>query len=137
VFGIGLNYSEHVAESGFAVGAHSAPLLGLSEHADPQEYWQRRSQFTEAELARIFLPAAGVTDWLVDTGYAEGVADVAQLAEWSGGHAHEVVRVEQVAEQAVHAPGDYATGSTAISPSRPRPRSPKLPLVGATAAACG
>jgi uncharacterized protein len=102
------------SQLGFAVRAHCAPLLGLSEHADPQEYWQRRSQFTEAELARNFLRAAGVSDWLVDTGYAEGVADVAQLAEWSGGHAHEVVRLEQVAEQAVHAPGDYASAFVEI-----------------------
>ena len=94
---------------GFAVRAHCAPLLGLPKHADPQDYWQRRSQLTEAELARIFLRAAGVTDWLVDTGYAEGVAGVAQFAEWSGGRAHEVVRLEQVAEQAAHAPGDYAS----------------------------
>jgi uncharacterized protein len=94
---------------GFAVRAHCAPLLDLPKHAEPEEYWQRRSELTEAELARIFLPAAGVTDWLVDTGYAEGVAGVAQLAEWSGGRAHEVVRLEQVAEQAAHAPGDYAS----------------------------
>ncbi len=94
---------------GFGVRAHCAPLLGLPEHADPQAYWQRRSQLTEAELARIFLRAAGVSDWLVDTGYAEGVAGVAQFAEWSGGRAHEVVRLEQVAEQAAHAPGDYAS----------------------------
>ena len=94
---------------GFAVRAHCAPLLGLPKHAGAGEYWQRRSPFTETELARIFLPAAGVSDWLVDTGYADGVADVAQLAEWSGGRAHEVVRLEQVAEQAAHAPGDYAS----------------------------
>ncbi len=57
------------SQLGFAVRAHCAPLLGLPKHADPQAYWERRSQFTEAELARIFLPAAGVSDWLVDTGY--------------------------------------------------------------------
>jgi hypothetical protein len=94
---------------GFAVRAHCAPLLGLPKHADPQKYWQRRSQLTETELARIFLRAAGVSDWLVDTGYAEDVADVAQVAELSAGHAHEVVRLEQVAEQAAHAAGDYAS----------------------------
>ncbi|MDT5317714.1 MAG: uncharacterized protein QOD88_236 [Mycobacterium sp.] len=94
---------------GFAVRAHCAPLLGLPKHADPQKYWQRRSQLSETELARIFLRAAGVSDWLVDTGYAEGVADVAQVAELSVGRAHEVVRLEQVAEQAAHAAGDYAS----------------------------
>jgi predicted TIM-barrel fold metal-dependent hydrolase len=102
------------SQLGFAVRAHCAPLLGLPKHVDPQEYWQRRSQLTEAELARIFLPASGVSDWLVDTGYAEGVTGVAQLAEWSGGRAHEVVRLEQVAEQAAHAPGDYAAAFAEI-----------------------
>ena len=94
---------------GFAVRAHCAPLLGLPKHADPHKYWQRRSRLTETELARIFLRAAGVSDWLVDTGYAEGVAGVAQVAELSANRAHEVVRLEQVAEQAAHAAGDYAS----------------------------
>jgi uncharacterized protein len=97
------------SQLGFAVRAHCAPLLGLPKHVDPQEYWQHRSQLSEAELARIFLPAAGVGDWLVDTGYAQGVAGVTQVAEWSGGRAHEVVRLEQVAEQAARASGDYAS----------------------------
>ena len=94
---------------GFAVRAHCAPLLGLPEHAEPYEYWQRRSRLTEPELARIFLQAAGVSDWLIDTGYADGVANVAQVAESSNGRAHEVVRLEQVAEQAAEAAGDYAS----------------------------
>jgi uncharacterized protein len=102
------------SQLGFAVRAHCAPLLGLPKHVDPQEYWQRRSQLSEAELARIFLPAAGVSDWLVDTGYAQDVAGVTQVAEWSGGRAHEVVRLEQVAEQAAHAPGDYASAFAGI-----------------------
>ena len=93
------------SQLGFAVRAHCAPLLRLPKHAGADEYWQRRSQLAETELARIFLQAAGVSDWLVDTGYAEGVADVAQIAECSGGRAHEVVRLEQVAEQAAHSPG--------------------------------
>ena len=97
------------SQLGFAVRAHCAPLLGLPKHAGADEYWQRRSQFTEPELARIFLQAAGVSDWLVDTGYAEGVADVGQVAEWSSGRAHEVVRLEQVAEQAAQTSGDYAS----------------------------
>ncbi len=109
------------SQLGFAVRAHCAPLLGLSKHADPQAYWQRRSQLTEAELGRIFLRAAGVSDWLVDTGYADGVADVAQLAEWSGSRAHEVVRLEQVAEQAAHASGDYASAFNEILHRRAAP----------------
>ncbi|MGA8544293.1 MAG: amidohydrolase family protein [Mycobacterium sp.] len=97
------------SQLGFALRNHCAPLLGLPKHSDADEYWQRRCQLAETELARIFLQAAGVSDWLVDTGYAEGVADVEQIADCSGGRAHEVVRLEQVAEQAAHSPGDYAS----------------------------
>jgi predicted TIM-barrel fold metal-dependent hydrolase len=105
---------------GFAVRAHCAPLLGLPQHAEPEEYWARRSQHTEAGLARIFLRAAGVTDWLIDTGYADGVAEVAQVAEVSANRAHEVVRLEQVAEQAADSPGDYASAFEQILRRRMR-----------------
>ena len=97
------------SQLGFAVRTHCAPVLGLPSHVEPQDYWARRSQFTEAELARLFLSGAKVSDWLVDTGFAAAVADVDELAELSGGKAHEVVRLEQVAEQAAQAPGDYAS----------------------------
>jgi uncharacterized protein len=93
---------------GFAVRTHCAPLLGLPRHADPDTYWHRRSEFTEADLARLFLPAAGVSDWLVDTGLSEGVADVRAIGAYSGGRVHEVIRLEQVAELAADAPGEYA-----------------------------
>ncbi len=94
-----------------------SPILGLPRHVDPQTYWDRRSQFSEAELARRFLQAAGVTDWLVETGIGydvSGMASVAGLGELSGSHAHEVVRLEQVAEQAVQASGDYASAFNEI-----------------------
>ncbi len=93
---------------GFAVRAHCAPLLGLPQHADPDDYWRRRCEFTETDLARLFLPAAGVSDWLVDTGLREGTAELDSMAEFSAGRVHEVVRLEQVAEQAVADTGGYA-----------------------------
>ena len=96
------------SQLGFAVRNHCAALLGLPRHVDPQAYWEHRSRLDEAELARLFLPAAGVTDWLVDTGIGADVASVGDLARLSGGRAHEVVRLEQVAEQAARAHGDYA-----------------------------
>ncbi|HVQ98349.1 MAG TPA: amidohydrolase, partial [Mycobacterium sp.] len=99
------------SQLGFAVRTHCAPLLGLPSHVAEQQYWERRSQIGETELAQLFLRAAKVTDWLVDTGLeggAEGVTDPIRLAALSGGRAHEVVRLEQVAEQAAHAAGDYA-----------------------------
>ena len=97
------------SQLGFAVRAHCAPMLNLPRHADPQTYWDRRSEFSELDLARLFLPAAGVTDWVVDTGFARGVADVAGMAELSGRRAHEIVRLESVAEDAAQVAGDYAS----------------------------
>jgi predicted TIM-barrel fold metal-dependent hydrolase len=93
---------------GFAVRAHCAPLLGLPEHADPQAYWDRRSELTEDQLAQVFLPAAGVSDWLVDTGLPGAIAGLPEMAGASGGAVGEIVRLEQVAEDAAASPGDYA-----------------------------
>ncbi len=97
------------SQLGFAVRAHCGPVVGLPKHAEPQSYWERRSQFSEAELARMFLTGAGVSDWLVDTGIGTDTAGLAGMAELSGNRAYEVVRLEEVAEQAAQAPGDYAT----------------------------
>ena len=96
------------SQLGFAVRARCAPLLGLHRHVDPARYWDRRSELGECDLARLFLPAAGVSDWLVDTGLG-GVAGVAEMAALSGSRALEIIRLEEVAEQAAHAPGAYAT----------------------------
>ncbi|KAA0108459.1 amidohydrolase family protein [Mycolicibacterium sp. P1-5] len=93
---------------GYAVRAHCAPLLGLPEHADPRSYWQRRSELSENQLARVFLPAAGVSDWLVDTGLPGDIAGLPEMADASGGDVGEIVRLEQLAERAAASPGDYA-----------------------------
>ena len=99
---------------GFAIRAHCAPLLGLPRHAGADEYWQRRSELGEQHLARVFLRAAGVSDWLVDTGLTDGVAGLDDIGRASGARVHEVVRLEQVAEQAARADGDYAGAFEAI-----------------------
>ncbi len=97
------------SQLGFAVRAHCAPLLGLPGHADPDEYWHRRCEYSELDLARLFLPAAKVSDWLVDTGFAGGVAGLDDMADVSGGRVHEIVRLESVAEAAACDKGDYAS----------------------------
>jgi predicted TIM-barrel fold metal-dependent hydrolase len=93
---------------GFAVRAHCAPLLGLAPHADADAYWDGRSALVEQDVAHRFLVAAHVSDWLVDTGFAGGVADLNQLATMAAGDVHEVVRLESVAEEAAVTPGSYA-----------------------------
>lgn len=92
---------------GFAVRAHCAPMLGLSRHADADTYWRRRCAVPEPELARLFLSAARVSDWLLDTGFARGVADLDAMVAMGVGEVAEVVRLESVAEQAAAAAGDY------------------------------
>jgi uncharacterized protein len=93
---------------GFAVRAHCAPLLGLRRHVDADAYWSRRCEYAEGDLARLFLSSANASDWLVDTGFASGVADLAALDGLSVGDVHDIVRLESVAEEAVHVAGDYA-----------------------------
>jgi uncharacterized protein len=104
-----LTHSGFDSQLGFAVRTHCGPLLGLSKHAEPHEYWEHRRRHSDTELARLFLPAAKVSDWLVDTGIGDETAGIADMAELSGNRAHEVVRLEQVAEQAAQTPGDYAS----------------------------
>ena len=93
---------------GFAVRAHCAPILGLAPHVEPHLYWERRSERAAAQLAGVFLAAAGVSDWLVDTGLSADVAGPPDIAAASGSAAHEILRLEQIAEQAASAPGGYA-----------------------------
>ena len=102
---------------GFAVRAYCAPMLGLPAHADPQAYSAARESLTAGELARIFLSAAGVGHWLVDTGL-EGLAGLPEIADAAGGRVHEVIRIEQIAEQAAAAPGDYAAAFRKILRAR-------------------
>ena len=55
-----------------------------------------------------------MSDWLVDTGFASGVADLAAMSGLRVGSVHEVVRLETVAEDALRHPGDYATAFASI-----------------------
>lgn len=87
------------SQLGFAIRAWCAPLLGLPRHACADDYWAARSALPEADLNRRFLSAAGVGDWLVDTGIGAGsVLDPAGMAAASGFASHEVVRLEPVLE---------------------------------------
>ncbi|MGW0161006.1 amidohydrolase family protein [Mycobacterium sp. NPDC003323] len=96
------------SQLGFAVRAHCAPLLGLPAHADDDTYWAARQQIPDDELAQRFLTAAGVTEWLVDTGLGAGISDLATMSHTVDGRVREVVRLETVAEDAAAQPGDYA-----------------------------
>ncbi|GAB4991455.1 hypothetical protein MAHJHV60_45710 [Mycobacterium avium subsp. hominissuis] len=99
--------------------AHCAPILGLSRHADPQSYWERRCQLSEHELARLFLPAASsAISATPATTPCPIPVSTNQLLTPAAGPAAELVRLEEVAEQAAQAPGDYAAAFDEILAAR-------------------
>ena len=88
------------SQLGFAVRRWCAPVLGLEPHATAESYLQRRAELGPAEVDRRLLHAADDEAWLVDSGWqTDQVLTPAQLAEASGAPAHEIVRLEAVAEQ--------------------------------------
>jgi predicted TIM-barrel fold metal-dependent hydrolase len=98
---------------GFAIRRWCAPVLDLEPSAPAGEYTARRAGLGAAEVNRRFLRAAQVGAWLVDTGYQTSrVLTPAQLAEVSGTPAHEVVRLEALAEHVARA-GVTAAGYAA------------------------
>jgi predicted TIM-barrel fold metal-dependent hydrolase len=88
------------SQLGFAVRRWCAPLLDLEPSAPADRYLRRRAELGPAEVNRRLLHAAEVDAWLVDTGYqTDQVLTPDQLAQASGTPAHEIVRLEAVAER--------------------------------------
>jgi hypothetical protein len=101
------------SQLGVAVRRWCAPVLGLEPSVPADTYIERRIELGTAEVNRRLLRAAQVDAWLVDTGYqADQVSTAGQLASASGAPAHEVVRLEAVAEQ-VASSGTSAEGFAA------------------------
>ncbi len=98
------------SQVGFAVRRWCAPLLDLPAHASAPDYLARRRALGQAEVDARLLGAAGVGTWLVDAGHGAGLVQTPrQLAAAGGGTAHEVVRLEAVAEELVAGGGqDWA-----------------------------
>jgi predicted TIM-barrel fold metal-dependent hydrolase len=84
---------------GLAVRRWCAPVLDLPAHTPAVEYLDRRAVLGFAEVNARFLAAAGLQALCVDTGYEpEPILSPGELGELIGGPAHEIVRLEQVAE---------------------------------------
>jgi predicted TIM-barrel fold metal-dependent hydrolase len=84
---------------GLAVRALCPPLLGLPPHAAPADYLARRAELGTQELNQRLLRATGIGDYLIDTGLNGSLLGLSDIATVSGGRAHEVVRLEAIAEQ--------------------------------------
>jgi predicted TIM-barrel fold metal-dependent hydrolase len=84
---------------GVAVRRWCAPALDLPAGASPGEYVARRLSLGPDESNRRLLGAAGLRALLVDTGLAGAdLLDPGELGRLAGASAHEVVRLESVAE---------------------------------------
>jgi len=88
---------------GFAVRRWCPPLLDLEAHCPPGRYLERRRELGAREVMRRLLGADGIGDYLVDTGPAADLTGPEELAAAGGARAHEVVRLERLAELAADA----------------------------------
>lgn len=96
---------------GLAIRRWCAPLLDLDQFPSPEAYLERRAALGE-EANRLLLRETGVEDLLVDTGYRAGdLLGPEELGRLAGARAHEVVRLEAVAEVVARKgvePGEYS-----------------------------
>ncbi|MFB7516213.1 amidohydrolase [Streptomyces sp. NPDC056144] len=92
-------------QTGFAVRRWCPPLLGLEPHCPPARYLARRRELGAAEAARRLLRATGIAAYLVDTGLPGDLTRPAEIAAAGGAEAHEIVRLEPLAEQVADTSG--------------------------------
>ncbi|HET9143447.1 amidohydrolase family protein [Actinophytocola sp.] len=85
---------------GLAVRRWCAPVLDLPPHTDRTSYLRRRAELGRRVVTERLLRAAGVSDWLVDTGFVPE-PPLSGPGTLGRGTDHEVVRIEQVAETVV------------------------------------
>lgn len=99
------------SQLGFAIRRWCAEPLDLPVHVPMADYWTRRTELGEAEVTSRFLSAAGVSDWLIDTGFRSAdLLDPAAMAQVSGARTREILRLEVLAESVITTisdPRDY------------------------------
>ena len=84
---------------GLAIRRWCTPLLGLEPHAQADDYWRRRSELAPDELAGLMLRAAGVSRWIVDTGFkGDLITTPEELTRLSGIPSSSILRLERLAE---------------------------------------
>jgi hypothetical protein len=92
------------SQAGFAFRRLCPPVLGLPPHAELADYVARRAEVGAAEVSKRFLGAAGLSCLCVDTGFTpEPLTSPDELGDLAGATAHEIVRLERVAEDVVAA----------------------------------
>ncbi|MHA3700612.1 amidohydrolase [Jatrophihabitans sp. YIM 134969] len=108
------------SQAGIAVRRFCAPLLDLPALAPAEQYLARRADLGPDEVNRRLIGSVAIGDFVVDTGFAaDALTPPAELAAMTGGAGHEIVRLEQVAEQVIGAT-DYVDAFQAALVSRAR-----------------
>ncbi|MEU4130330.1 amidohydrolase family protein [Streptomyces wuyuanensis] len=92
-------------QTGFAVRRWCPPLLGLEPHCPPAGYLARRRELGVLESGRRLLRASGISTYLVDTGLPGDLTGVPEIAAAGMADAHEIVRLELLAEQVADTSG--------------------------------
>ncbi|MFI6940790.1 amidohydrolase family protein [Streptomyces sp. NPDC050418] len=92
-------------QTGFAVRRWCPPLLDLEPHCPAPHYLARRRELGVVEAGRRLLRGSGITTYLVDTGLPDDLTGPAELAACGGASAHEIVRLELLAEQVADTSG--------------------------------
>ncbi|MFI9049895.1 amidohydrolase [Streptomyces sp. NPDC053427] len=101
--------------TGLAVRRWCPPLLGLEPHCPPARYLARRREVGAFLAGRMLLRGAGIDTFLLEAGAPSGLTSAAELAAAAEARAHEVVRLESLAEQVADTSGsvDSFIGYTA------------------------
>ncbi|MCB5166827.1 amidohydrolase [Streptomyces bambusae] len=92
-------------QTGFAVRRWCPPLLGLEPHCPPARYLARRRELGVLEAERRLLRGSGIATYLVDTGLPGDLTGPRELAAAGSAEAHEIVRLELLAEQVADTSG--------------------------------
>ena len=104
------------SQLGFAFRRWCAPVLDLEASVSPEDYLRRRAELGAAEVNRRLLTAAGVAQWLIDTGYqGDQLTTPEQMAVASGTPARQIVRLEVVAEKVARAGAAAAAWATTFA----------------------
>ncbi|MFD7029175.1 amidohydrolase family protein [Streptomyces sp. NPDC059917] len=92
-------------QAGFAVRRWCPPLLGLEAHCPPAHYLARRRELGVLEADRLLLRGSGTATFLVDTGASGDLTGPKELALAADAEAHEIVRLELLAEHVADTSG--------------------------------
>lgn len=96
-------------QTGFAVRRWCPPLLGLEPHCPPARYLARRRELGVLETGRRLLRSTGISTYLVDTGLPGDLTGPAEIAATGAAEAHEIVRLEPLAERVADVSGGAGT----------------------------